>query len=194
MLGDYDCALLMQHYPPLQPTVTAPPTSFQPRFTSFRPSLHLYKAPSPARSTASGTSSSLHSTSASQTSISPDNPKPPARTVSGAAKSPQERRNTCFEPGKCAQEGRHGLKVMYINDHRPVDARVFCRQFGNPACRQQGQKIHAWCARCDKILCQECWGRSRSGYYEVTGKPQLGTGKLGSGAVKRVIRSLGKSC
>jgi len=194
MLGDYGCALSMQHYPPLQPAVKASPTSLRPSSPSFRPSVQLYRAQSSARSTTSGTSSSLHSTSTSQTSISTDNPKPRLRAGAGAAKSSQERRNTCFEPGKCAQEGRHGLKVKYINDHHPVDACVFCRQLGNPACRQQGQKMHAWCARCDKILCQECWGRSRSGYYEVTGKPQLRTGKLGPEAVKRIIRSLGKSC
>jgi len=164
--------------------------------TSFSLSPQSFKAQSPAKSTASCSSSSHYSNSAANSSVTLNipNSQSPAGGGTGAAKTPQQRRNTCFVPGKCQRDRRHGLKVMYINDHHDVDPRIFCRQLGNPSCKQQRPIMHAWCAQCDKILCKECWGRSKSGYYEVTGRPQTERGKLGVEAVKQTIRSLGKQC
>ena len=189
MLQDYHCAQALKCYPPMRPDSSASPIS-----SSLSP--QPFKAQSPAKSTASYSSSSHYPTSTANSSVSLNVPKPqsPAGGGTGAAKTPQQRRNTCFVPGKCQQDRRHGLKVMYINDHHDVDPRIFCRQLGNPSCKQQRPIMHAWCAQCDKILCKECWGRSKSGYYEVTGRPQTERGKLGVEAVKQTIRSLGKQC
>ena len=159
MLVDYDCFLSTQTWPPLEPTPAIYSNPFPPPLEFSRPRS--------LASTASASSLSLTHYPILSPTISANALMSHLSGGAAAAQTPQQRRDTMFMPGRCKDEGEHGVKVMYLNNRFALDPRVFCKSLGNPECQAKCHQMHAWCARCDQILCQQCWGRSQTGYLSL---------------------------
>jgi len=186
MLIDYDCFLALQIYPPLQPI---PTISSNPFALSHQSSGLRYSANTTTDSHLDETHYPILEPTLSANALTTHNSGGAA-----ASQTPQQRRDAGFMPGRCKEEGEHGIKVMYLNSRYALDPRIFCKRLGNALCQQQCHQMHAWCARCDGIFCQRCWGRSKSGHFLLVGRPKVGSVRLGVEGVKESIRELGKDC